>query len=363
MKIKIRKEKGFYIFVQIALFFLMCEKLYNSSYICGKYNVQVTSLVLLLSIAFVLLRKCRLAKSDLIPIMVIFFIVVYGFSRETIRYGMVFFSLLVWNKIKIKNVDRLHQALVVIAIILSVIDITRGYERISGYSAGSPTLFSCGLAVSFIYFLFKKEKKKWEYIFPVVILILTIKSESSSTLIFLVVLIIYKICINIVKKFGWKSTLTKIVIAISVIAVAAFIILNLNDLLGVIGRSNRDASTSTRLGIYQAFWKIFTESPKAILIGLGGGYTQRYIQAYWGATSYMPLHQDILMLAVEYGIVGVVLMIRFLLKQYRLNFIMIAFLVFASFHNILLSPMTLLLFVITSNALNEQYNDYKALWR
>ena len=69
------------------------------------------------------------------------------------------------------------------------------------------------------------------------------------------------------------------------------------------------------------------------------------------------------MFACEYGVIGLFLIYRYLIKPYRLNFLLIITLTLATFHNIILSPMTLLLIVMTYNALNLQYNNTKELWR
>ena len=363
MKFTIKKKHSWLYWVQILLFLLLCEKIYNPSYISGKYNAVVTVMFVISSIILILTQKCRLNTNDMIPLMLIGGMVLYGFCRESIRYGMTFFSLLVWNKIQIKNLDIFSRALVITGLGFSLLDIKRGDERISGFFSGSATIYSCALVVIFLYFMFKKERTKQDYLFAVLCFAMALKTKSSSTLLLFLALIIYKIFINIFYRFGWKSWLTKAVIICSVIVVAVLLINNLDSALSIIGRKNRIASTSTRIDIYQAFWKMMIDSPKSFLLGYGGGFSQKYIRAYWGATSHLPLHQDILMFACEYGVIGLFLIYRYLIKSYRLNFLLIITLTLATFHNIILSPMTLLLIVMTSNALNLQYNNTKELWR
>ncbi|HAQ7747615.1 TPA: O-antigen ligase family protein [Enterococcus faecium] len=362
MKLKIKRESIWIIFSQIILFLLISEKLYNPTYFSGRYNQQVTLIICGISLAFLLLRKVSLKKSDIVSIMAIIYIVLYGFCNESIRYGLVFFSLLIWSKIPVKNINILQKVLVIEAVILSMIDLSRGYERVSGFSSGSPTLFSCALAINFTYFIFKKEREKGDYIYALICVILLIKTESSSTLILFVVLTLYKIGINILKKFGFKSLYTKMFIAIGTLFVVALLVVDLDALLRIFNRSNRDASTLTRLGLYQKFWDMFIKTPESVIFGYGGGFTQEYIQAFWGVSSHLPLHQDVLMFACEYGLFGMFIIIKFLIKRYNFNFIIIAILLLSTFHNIILAPTILLLLVITSNALNMQYGDYKTLW-
>lgn len=363
MKIKIFKNQEWTFWPLLILFILSCEKLYNQSYISGKCNVQVTLFFFIVSFVFFAAKKIQLYRSDLISIVIIMLVVLYGFCKESIRYGLVFFSFFAWSKIKVKNVDVLQRSLVIVAVIFSVVDHLLGYERISGFSSGSPTLFSCAIAICFIYFVFKTERTKSDYFFSVVCFILAFKTESSSTIIFMIALIAYKVVINILIKFGWKSWLTKLCILIAIIVVATVLVFNLDSALGIINRGNRDASTLTRLGIYQEFTRKWLISLKTFLFGYGGGFTQQYIRQYWGVISHMPLHQDILMFICEYGLLGFWVIYRYIIKKCNMNFIILLALVLASFHNIILSPMTLQLLVITSNAINEQYGKTGVLWK
>lgn len=363
MKIRIFKRQEWTFWPLLILFILSCEKIYNQSYISGKYNVQVTLIFFLVSLVLFATKKIRLYRSDLISIAIITLVVLYGFCKESIRYGLVLFSLFAWNKVKVKNVDVLQRSLVIAAVVFSMADYLLGYERISGFSSGSPILFSCAIAVCLIYFLFKTERTKSDYFYSVVCFVLAYKTESSSTIIFMIALIAYKVVINILIKFGWKSWITKLCIIVAIVAVATILVFNLDSALGIINRGNREASTLTRLGIYQEFTRKWLISAKTFLFGYGGGFTQQYIRQYWGAISHMPLHQDILMFICEYGFIGFWLIYRYIIKKCNMNFIMLLALVLGSFHNIILSPMTLLLLVITSNAINEQYGKTGVLWK
>lgn len=362
MKFKQEMTRTYIIFIEYLFIILLCEKIYNHSYVSGAYNVLVTLCFTLISIVLLFFGKCKFLKKDVASLICILVMILYGFSKETIRYGLTFFSLLVWNKISVMNMTKVHCIITVLGIVFSLVDIANGYERISGYSAGSPTLFSCALLISFTYFLFKKEHKTSDYFFAIMNLLMIINTESSSTLIILICLILYKLFINIIKKLGINSQITKFLIFIGCTIVLFFLVFNLDSALGIIQRANRNASTATRLDIYSVFLKLFIKEPQTIMIGYGGGFTQKYIQANWGIDSHLPLHQDILMFACEYGILGLIAMYNFLLKHYKFNFLLWIVLILASFHNIILSPLILCLLVLTSNTLNSQYGDKSNLW-
>lgn len=349
-------------FIETLFIILLCEKIYNHSYVSGAYNVQVTLGFTLLSIMLLVSKQCKLIKQDIISLMFILLMILYGFSKETIRYGLTFFSLMVWNKISGINMSKVHRVITILGAGFSLMDLVKGYERISGYSAGSPTLFSCASLISFTYFLFKKQHIKWDYFFAGVNLLMIIKTQSSSTLIVLICMILYKVFINVIKKYGINPQVTKFCIFIGCIMVAFFLVFNFQSALGIIHRGNRNASTSTRLGIYQVFAKLFIKNPITILIGYGGGFTQSYIKTNWGTASHLPVHQDILMFACEYGVLGLVVMYRFLIKHYKFNFLLWVVLVLTSFHNIILSPLILCLLVLTSKSMNSQYGSKSSLW-
>lgn len=348
---------------QIILFVLTCEKAYNHSFISGIYNIPITIIFFVSSLCFLFFNKIKITKNDMITIVILGMMVVYGFSKESIRYGLVLFSFFVWHKITIKNIDILQKLLVMVAVGFSLLDRFLGYERISGFIAGSPTLFSCAITICFIYFLFKLEKTKSDFLFAAICFVLAIETKSSSSIIFMIALMVYKVIINVFYKFGWISVFTKTCILITIVVVSVLLFLNLESALGIIGRDNRIASTLTRLGIYQVFLDLWMSSVKTFLVGYGGGFTQDYIRQYWGAISHMPLHQDILMFVCEYGVVGFLFIYNYIIKRCKFNFIMILALILASFHNIVLSPASLLLLIITSNSINEQYGKTGILWK
>lgn len=356
-----QKLKGRFI-IESVFIILLCEKIYNHSYISGTYNAQVTLGFALFSMLLLVSKSCNLIKRDMVSLMFILIMTAYGFSKETLRYGLTFFSLLVWNKVSGININKIHCTITILGLGFSLLDLAKGYERISGYLSGSPTLFSCASLISFTYFLFKKERIRWDYFFAIINLVMIIKTKSSSTLIVLICLVLYKIFMYVIRKFGVNAHMTKLFILIGCIMVAFFLAFNYQSALGIIHRRNRTASTSTRLDLYKAFVKLFMKDPRTILIGYGGGFTQRYIRANWGIDSHLPLHQDFLMFVCEYGALGLLGMYRFLFRQYKFNFLLWIVLILASFHNIILSPLILCLLVLTSKAMNLEYGEKVCLW-
>lgn len=364
MVLKFNKEKTLDFTIQVFLIILLCEKIYNGSYISGKYNSTITIMAMFFSILLLFIGKCKLFSNDFWMISFIGIIIVYGFSRETIRYGMVYFVLMMWNKLELKNLDFVHIVTVVLGGFFSILDIMRGYDRVSGYSAGSPTQFSCALLISLVYFLFyKTEHRKIRLAFAFLTCVMIVATKSASAIILMVLILLYKILIALLDKTLINERQLKYIVTGAIVVTGLFVLANYNILLDLIPRNNRTESTSTRIGIYRTFWDILTSNFSNFLIGKGGGYTQRYIQAYWGISSYLPVHQDILMFACEYGILGLLCMYFFLFKNFKMNILIWAVLIVGSFHNIILAPMSLCLLILTSNIVRTQQGESVLYWR
>ena len=359
---KIKKKKIWTVLYSIAFILLLCDKLYNLSYSSGAYTVEITLCFTFLSLLLVFFHKCRITKDDYGTFAFIAFMVLYGLSRESIRYGMVFFSVYIWSKLDEFKMDAINKILTVLAVAFSIYDISTGHARISGFCGGSPTLFSIAAAVLLTYFLLKKDFCRKDIIWAAINLIMIWLTESASTQLFALALIAYKVIVHLVKRFGMKSWLVRGGITISVLFVTGYVFLNYENLLAMFTRDNRIASTSTRIGIYEVFFRQFIGNARCFLIGYGGGYTQEYIRAYWGAISHLPVHQDILMFACEYGVIGLAFMYFCYLKKLNMSFIIWGILILASFHNIILAPMVFCLIILNSSYLNKQYAGRKEVW-
>ena len=135
-----------------------------------------------------------------------------------------------------------------------------------------------------------------------------------------------------------------------------YITLNLEKVLSIISRDNRDASTLTRTKYLSYFINDFFSNILNILLGHGGGYTQNYISSVIGEGKFYPLHQDIIMILCEYGVVGFIYIYKVFISKLRLNWILLIVLILCSFHNIILSPN-----VMVNNTLNFQ-NEYEKIW-
>ena len=193
-------------------------------------------------------------------------------------------------------------------------------------------------------------------------------SESSSALLCAVGLIFYKILINFINyrkeknEIINKTRFLKILILIGGLITAYFLFTHLEEFLSIIPRSNRDASTLTRTNYLNLFIDQLKQNKDMFLIGRGGGYTQFFIKNLIGTSIFYPLHQDILMLICEYGVLGLIYLYVLYLKDLKLNWIIWIVILLCSFHNLILSPTTICLIVLYSNSLNMQYDKKTVMW-
>ena len=159
MDLKVEKKSFFdYILLFITLF-ANCEILYNHTGVSGYYSIYVSFILFITGFIYLILKNNGNIKISIIAIFCIIPIVIYNFCTESIRYGIFFLTLLTWSNIKFKNLKGFHKSIVILAVIFCLIQKVSKLERISGFMI-SPTIFSCVLVISLIYFLFEKDFEK-----------------------------------------------------------------------------------------------------------------------------------------------------------------------------------------------------------
>ena len=314
-------------------------------------------------------------RSFIVSVVAILPILIYGYNEsklfflntETIRYSLFFLICVLWNDVKISDIKVFHIIIIIFGFLCCMYQISNGITRPSGF-LNSPTIFSCMIALSITYLLFEKNVNIFNYIFILIGIFEIYISESSSSLLIVFALILYKIFINFIiskkeKKADKMSDVKKkkilIFIGIASVIAGIYFVNNINALLSIIQRNNRDASTSTRIEFIMIFINQFIHSVKMFFIGNGGGYTQAFIIKNLVSSHHMPLHQDILMLLIEYGLLGFLYIYNFFIKKLKLNYILLIILILFSFHNIILCPYVMCSLIISNNSLNIQYKNNK----
>lgn len=359
INLKNKKNDNIAAFVVLSL---MCEKLYNHSYISGIFNKEILTLLIILGGYLHFSRHNQISKFDITAILFSFVYLLYGASKESVRYTLVFITIIIWKNFLVSDLSIFHRSIIVLGAMFSYIDYFYGHKRISGFVSGSPTLFAYTILISIIYLLFQKKRKVYDYFCVFLAFILIVKSATSSVLLCALAMVIYKIGVALIRRFRLTQGQIKILITLSGITGIILLVVFLNQALSIISRGNRLASTSTRLDIYCVFIKQLFYNIQMLFIGGGGGYTQYYITNFGPSTSHFPLHQDILMFLCEYGILGVILIYFFYFRKQRFHWLVWILIILGSFHNLILSPVTICIILLTSNSLNRQYNHRKEVW-
>lgn len=345
----------------------LVERVYNTTSISGKYSIYVSVFLILFSIAFDVLyngTKYKLNKKIFFTIP----IVLYFPCTESIRYAMFFILIILWYKYLIDDLHDFSMVMILIGTLLSIFQYMAGISRISGFIY-SPTLYACLLVIFNTYLLFEKKHSVLSYMCVAISTIMIYMTGSSSGFVCNLGIIFYKIVINVILSKKDKITNIKkskkqiitVFLIIALILLGFYTIFNLNDVLSIIKRDNRDASTMTRTKYLMYFVNDFFSNIRIFLIGHGGGYTQKYLSSVIGTGRFYPLHQDIMMFLSEYGIIGGIYIYKQFLSKLKFSWIMYLILILCSFHNIVLASQIMILLLLVSNSLNKQHGQNK-IW-
>lgn len=367
MKKTVLNKKIYRIALLLILGISLTERVYNKTAVSGKYSVYISVLLVLISFVFDILHdgiKYKLNKK----ILFLLPIALYFPCAESIRYTIFFALIILWNKYLIEDLHIFCMVMILTGAVFSIRQYLEGASRISGFIY-SPTLYSCLLVIFNTYLLFEKKRSMLGYMSVGLSTIMIYMTGSSSGFVCNLGIIIYKVVINIFLSHRDKITQIKknkrrIITVCLIVALGlsgAYIIFNLNDVLSIIKRDNRNASTMTRTKYLAYFINDLFSDIKIFLIGHGGGYTQKYFRSAIGIGQFYPLHQDIIMFLVEYGVLGCIYIYKHFLSRLNFTWIIYLVLVLCSFHNIVLASQIMILLILVSNSLNKQYGQNR-IW-
>lgn len=363
----IQKKKILDFSILSILFFCLIEKIYNRTGNSGIYSnyIYIIMLISLLVIKLIFNKgKIKNNSLELIGLCIVF---CYGMNTYSLRYSVFFLILLVMNDFVIEDLEKYHKLLIIIGFLFCCYQLIFSSSRVSGYMI-SPTIFSCCTMISVLYLLFQKNFEIIDYFYIMLGIFSIYLTKSSSVFLFTVFLILYKFFVNLIRKLKANKTLKNknkilyIFIILFLVVGGIIVFYNLNFFLSILKRDNRGASTNTRMFYYKLFFEQLCSSIKMVLIGNGAGYTTEFIKTVVSTKFYVPLHQDFLMFLCEYGVIGCLFMYLCYIKKMHMNWIMWLAIILCSFHNLVLSPVAVCLFVLTNNSLNSQY-DKEKIWK
>ena len=328
---------------------LVFERLYNFSEISGKFSGIVAIICFVIGLIITIKQESGTLKLDFIKAGIL---IPYYPSFETIRYFLFFSLPSLWSKFYFKNQLILYKIIILVSLLFVIYEKVSGSPRVDGFMY-SPTIFSCILLISIYAILMIKEVSKSKIFYVL----------ASLYILVAALIILYKIYILIKNKIKFQNKISRnlsyaIIFSIVIIS-GIFVANNIKDILSIVGRDNREQSTETRIEYINDFTNILVSNPRTFLIGNGGGFTQQEINRNLKSENFFPLHQDILMLLCDYGLIGFILILILFIKKLHLNYISIIILILLSFHNLVLTSQVFLLLIITNNKINHDYNFEK----
>ena len=353
------KEKilpnAYMLFILLMIF----ERLYNYTGISGKYSIYVAVACILLGIIMQVQKNNGNIKLGFLKTVILTF---YYPCVESVRY-FLFFSLPdIWKKVFFEKQLILYKIIIIISGVFVIVENATGLKRVDGFMY-SPTIFSCILLISIYGILFIKEKSRFKILYIATAMFMIFETRSSSIILVAALIILYKIRVLIKNKIILKSKMSKrlsYVLVELVVGIGGFFVFNnIRQILSLVGRSNREQSTETRIQYINEFANTLISNPRTLLVGEGGGFTQKKINSTSKSKNFFPLHQDLLMILCDYGILGASLIYIFSIKKLKLNYISIIVMFLLTFHNLVLTSQVFLLLIITNNRINHDYKFEK----
>lgn len=348
------KSRLSFLILVILLFLISMEFLYSPG--SGTYNAVILVLLcgVLTGLRFVLgSGKLKIKRSDLMSFFLLIWIVLWGDKRESLRYAMTLYIIWLLTKLPMRDLRKLHIWLICIGTMCTAyMLLTAPGQRAIGYFAGSPTLFSYSMCISIYYLLFSAGHRKKDYILCAFAMLCIILTESRTTILAAAGIIGWSIARDYFSTFK-KQLPIAIVIATAVALIGVIVFLRFFDVEQFMyGRGNARASSETRMGMIMRFVNQLRTDPVMLMIGKGGGYTVNLLTV---GDSHLPLHQDILMLVCEYGLLGFAAIVLLFFVPLQMNWLMWAILITGSFHNIIISPISILCFVTAVRSINQEH--------
>lgn len=348
---QIRKKQRLIEKVSLLILTLsFCEFLYAKT--TGEKTSVVLAILLTWGVISFLFCSRKLTKDMLWKALIIVVIAVYSRNEQGLRYAMTLAALMLWSKIHFFHMEKYVRFLVIVSGIFGIMQLMGGTGRIYGFFASSAPQMSCVFFICECFLLVCMANNgfnKLDIVLAVACVAFNFFTGTRTTLIASAILfLLYIVVISMnASKFSSKKAILFILVAVA----GGIIVVNQDTLLSYvnakISRNDLQASSLTRVGIYRFVWSQISSSFKTFLIGNRGGFIKESLMQYLSKTFYYPAHQDYLLIWAEYGIVGLSVLFWTFLRRHRKYLYFVMVFSVCSFHNVILTPMTMILMVIT----------------
>lgn len=339
--------------LQASLFLPNMEMLYAPNAPSGSYGSYFLLMELLLALMAIGYSNISFTKKDLAKFIIVLILMAWSYSSLSIKYGLIFLAIALWDKIAICDMRNLHRSLIVAGIICALLFGVQG-QRLTGFMSYSAPMFAFTLCVSCAYLLFCDNRLLPSPFNAALVLLGAAMIWLSETRVFMVavaVLIIARVVFAIYYNRLIPQQYKAIMITMLVIVIIAVVALNIETILQMIEREGGSASSETRASLISQILPEIIHSPLAVLFGHGGGFAESFCETHAVGVSNLPLHQDFLSYIADYGLVGLIVIAVGFFSRIEWKWYLWLLLVLFSFHNILTGWTAFLLVYCTFQSL------------
>ena len=324
--------------------------------VTGSYNKYITILAfLLMFLYYLLLDKSQLSFRSILYFWTTFLgisisqLFLQGDMQEVFRYISLIMISILAGQSKMFDLSFFCRIIIVISFIFSVLNMIEGLDRFPGFLMSSPTLFSYCVLIALTYLVFTP-KKIIDYLLIFIGVWMIYKTDSRSTLFVLMLFVL----IYFLSKMPKNKYLLffKFLLSIVVIFFLFFIAKGIWD-GSIIIREDSFDSTMTRLKFIYTGIDYLNSNPIHYIIGFGPGASYDLISQLSG--THIPLHFDLLSILIDFGILGLLMMILFpLFISKNWSWQGWVLLLLGNIHNLLLFPIGLVLVILISRQLGQE---------
>lgn len=343
------------LFISCLIVLSFMERIYSPGQSSGSFNrfIYIGYALLGLSWIFLHYRTIKFGMHDAAMVTACLLFMIYSYDSRSILYGTILFGILALTKLHIADMRPVHRALVVLGLIFGIL-FCIGDDRWSGFLNNSAPVFSLIMLTSQTYLLFYPKATKFDGLLAVSALFLIAMTQTRATLLVGIVLIVGKIGGSSVVAFTSVLRRHKFAATILLIVLAYIVFSNLDFILSLVAREGGGDSNRTRAQLMGNILSQWVTSPQSFLFGHGGGFAMSYTALVNASfTGNLPVHQDVLMLLCDYGVIGVALLGFALVPFLRnLQWFSLLVLCMATFHNVFTSGACLMLLILSFQSLS-----------
>lgn len=342
-----------------CMLILLCqERVYSPGLSSGAMSRYVYVACIVVGVAIALSKatvvEYRLADFGMLLCVAVFLF--WSYDERAWLYSVIVLSLFFLSKVYAVDMSLGCRLLVLFGLSCSLL-FCYGDERWSGFLNTSAPCFGLIMLVLMTYLLFSGRSSRFDIALAFVSFALIIMTQTRAAQLVGVILLVARFGNTAASRIALFFHSHRFLMVVTFIALAAAIALNYEWVLDLVGREGGEDSNRTRLLLMEGALSQWLSGSGTFLFGNGGGYAMAYTAATNSAFSgNLPVHQDVLMLLCDYGVVGFGLLIASLyptLKRWPWYCLLV--LAMAAFHNIFTTGATLIvLFVVFQSLAGER---------